>query len=81
MTYEALKPIMQAVVEGYIASANFKFPPHNPYAICGVYPGEEDGNLLGAAWFFGYWSQAYANGTYKPCEASVLAGNLAQKIN
>lgn len=54
-SYDSLKPIMKAVVEGYMAASEGKFPPHNPYAICGLYAGEEKDNLEGGAWFYGYW--------------------------
>lgn len=59
MNYQDLKPLLQAAVEGYVASDSGKFPPHNPYALCGVLPNESDKNLMGAAWFFGYWERAY----------------------
>lgn len=59
MSYKELKSLFQAAIEGYVASERGEFPPHNPYAIFGVQPGESDKNLIGAAWFFGYWERAY----------------------
>lgn len=59
MTYKEVSPLLKATIEGYVASSRGEFPPKNPYAICGVYAGEEDENLLGAAWFFGYWDRSY----------------------
>lgn len=66
ITYDSLQVFLKAAIEGYIASSKGKFPPHNPYAICGMYPGDENTNLEGAAWFFGYWERSYCrNGEEK----------------
>lgn len=66
MNYEQMKVFLKAAVEGYVASDRGEFPPRNPYAICGVYAGEEDQNLKGAAWYFGYWERSYCrNGEEK----------------
>lgn len=59
MNYKELSPLLKATIEGYIAASRGEFPPKNPYAICGIYAGEENENLLGAAWFFGYWDRSY----------------------
>jgi hypothetical protein len=59
MNYEALKPFLEAAIEGYVASDRGQFMPNNPYAQFGIQPGMEDKALMGAAWFFGYWERAY----------------------
>ena len=58
--YGEIQKFVDCALEGYVASNNGEFPPVNPYAICGVQPGEEDQNPAGAAWFRGYWARAYS---------------------
>lgn len=66
LNYEEVSPLLKAAIEGYVASSCKEFPPKNPYAIGGLHAGEEDSNLLGAAWFFGYWERSYCrNGEEK----------------
>jgi hypothetical protein len=56
MKYNELKQYFEAVVQGYQSK---EFPPRNPYAPFGILPDQKshDENLLGAAWFYGYWSR------------------------
>ena len=59
--------LLKIAIEGYIASNNGEFPPKNPYAITGLCAGEEDNNLKGAAWFFGYWERSYRRNGEEKC--------------
>lgn len=61
MNYQNLQPFLSAAIEGYVASERGEFPPNNPYAAWGIPPDGSDNNLMGAAWFFGYWERAYCS--------------------
>lgn len=54
--YAKLTPFLKASFEGYLSASKDEFPPRNPHAPAGIYAGDEDKNLIGAAWFYGYWS-------------------------